>query len=141
MPTAAVVYRSRSGTTRRYAEAIGKHLASRGVETSVVSVGECDLASLASVDLLLLGCWTNGWFVIHQHPDQPWLDFVRAMPQVDGARVGLFTTYRLVTGSMFAKMRAALARRVPDPIVELQSRDGRLSDADIAALDRFVGPG
>src|SRR5512142_2338858 len=101
MTTAAVVYRSRSGKTRRYAEAIGQHLRSRGVETSVASVGEVDIAGLANVDLVLLGCWTNGLFVILQHPDGPWLSFARELPSLERARVGLFTTYQLATGSMF----------------------------------------
>lgn len=141
MPKAAVVYRSRTGTTRRYAEAIGAHLATRGVETSVVSVADCDLASLADVDYLLLGCWTNGWFVIRQHPDEPWLAFIRDLPRGSRARVALFTTYKLVTGSMFAKMRRALAGHTPEPTLELKSRDGRLSEADRAELDRFLAAG
>ena len=37
---------------------------------------------------------------------------------------------------MFAKMRGPLAGRVPAPTLELRSRDGRLSDADRADLDR-----
>ena len=51
-----------------------------GLEASVVSVGECDIGSLAAVDFLLLGCWTNGLFVIGQHPDEPWLAFARDLP-------------------------------------------------------------
>ncbi len=139
MKRAAVVYRSRSGVTRRYAEAIGELLRARGVETRVESVGDCDPAALATVDYLLLGCWTNGLFVILQHPDEPWLAFARAMPTASGPRVGLFTTYRLATGTMFAKMREALAGRIPAPTVELKSRDGRLSEANRRALDAFIG--
>ncbi len=138
MPKAAVVYRSHTGTTRRYAEAIGAHLARRGMETTVTSVGECDVATLADVDYLLLGCWTNGWFVIRQHPDEPWRAFVRDLPRLDRPRVALFTTYKLATGSMFAKMREPLTARVRTPELELRSRDGSLSDADRAAIDRFV---
>ena len=109
MPTAAVVYRSATGTTRRLAEEIGAHLESRGVTTTVQSVGDADPAALAGVDLVLLGCWTSGLFVVAQHPDEPWLAFVRELPALGKARVGLFTTYKLATGSMFGRMRAALA--------------------------------
>ena len=134
---AAVVYRSRSGRTRQYAEAIGAHLRSRGVETSVSSIGDCDMAALADVDLLLLGSWTNGLFVVMQHPDRPWVDFAHDLPPIRG-RVGLFTTYQLATGSMFRRMRDELRGRTSDPVLELKSRDGRLSDQGRAALDRFV---
>ena len=136
--TAAVVYRSHTGRTRRYAEEIATHLRAQGVETEVASVGEVDMARLAAVDYLLLGCWTNGLFVILQHPDEPWLAFVRDLPSIQRARVGLFTTYQLLTGSMFPRMRAALAGKTPAPSLELKSRDSRLSERDREALARFV---
>ncbi len=137
MTTAAVVYRSRTGTTRRFAEEIAAHLRGRGVDVRVASVGDVDLGALADVDLLLLGSWTNGLFVVLQHPDGPWVSFARALPRVRG-RVALFTTYRLATGSMFARMRDELRGRTPDPTLELASRDGRLSGRGRQALDRFV---
>jgi flavodoxin len=137
---AIVVYRSHSGVTRRYGEAIAAYLGSKGMAAEVVSVGECDMASLAGADYLLLGCWTSGLFVVRQHPDEPWLAFVRDMPALTGPRpkVALFTTYKLRTGSQFPKMRAALAGKTAPPELELKSRDGRLSAADEAALDRFL---
>lgn len=139
MATAAVVYRSATGTTRRLAEEIGAHLASRGIATRVESVGECDPASLAGTDFVLLGCWTSGLFVIAQHPDEPWLAFVRELPTLDQAHVGLFTTYKLVTGSMFGRMRSALGATGSRVSLELKSRNGHLSDAGRVALDRYVG--
>jgi len=137
--SAAVVYRSRSGTTRRFAEEIGAHLRSLGVETVVGSVGEVDPATLAGADLVLLGCWTNGLMVIGQHPDQPWVGFVRAIPDLHGPKVGLFATYKILTGSMFARMRRELPGGADTVGIELKSRDGRLSEDHRRALTRFVG--
>ena len=139
MTTAAVVYRSATGTTRRLAEEIGAYLESRGAEVTVQSVGDCDPASVSSVDLVLLGCWTSGLFVVAQHPDEPWLAFVRELPAMGQARVGLFTTYKLATGSMFSRMRAALAGKADGIEFELKSRNGHLSNAGRVALDRFLG--
>jgi hypothetical protein len=139
MPTAAVVYRSATGTTRRLAEEIGAYLESRGVTATVRSVGEYDPASLAAADYVLLGCWTSGLFVVAQHPDEPWLAFARDVPVLGHARVGLFTTYKLVTGSMFPKMRTALAGKADRIDLELKSRNGHLSDSGRLALDRFLG--
>jgi flavodoxin len=140
MKKAVVVYRSHSGVTRRYGEAIAAFLKERGVAADVVSVGECQMASLATADFLLLGCWTSGLFVIAQHPDEPWLAFVRDMPVLTEPqpRVALFTTYKLRTGSQFARMRAALAGKTAAPQLQLQSRDGRLSAADRQALERYL---
>jgi flavodoxin len=137
---AIVVYRSHSGVTRRYGEEIAAALKAKGLDAVVVSVGECDMASLAGADYLLLGCWTSGLFVIAQHPDEPWLAFVRAMPTLPetGPKVALFTTYKLRTGSQFGRMRAALAGKTAAPRLELQSRSGHLSPADEKALDQFI---
>jgi flavodoxin len=139
MRTAAIVYRSRTGTTRRFAEEIGAHLRTRGIQSVVASVGEADPGELAMVDFVLLGCCTNGLFVVMQHPDQPWIDFVREIPTLDGPRIALFATYRLLTGSMFAKMRGELVGKAGEITLELKSRDGRLTDHGRRALDRFVG--
>lgn len=69
MKTAVIVYRSRTGTTRRLAEEIGAFVATRDIEPRVVSIGECDVQALAAVDYLFLGCWTSGLMVVLQHPD------------------------------------------------------------------------
>jgi flavodoxin len=135
---AVVVYRSHSGVTRRYGEAIAAFLTARGVESQVVSVGECDMATLAGADYLLLGCWTSGLFVVRQRPDEPWLAFVREMPATPQPKVALFTTYQLRTGSQFPKMRAALVGKTAAPQLELKSRGGRLSAEDERGLERFI---
>ena len=140
MKKAIVVYRSHSGVTRRYADEIAGFLNERDVAAEVVSVGECEMASLATADFLLLGCWTSGLFVIAQRPDEPWLAFVRDMPALTGPRprIALFTTYKFRTGSQFSRMRAALAGKTAAPQLQLQSRDGRLSADDRRALEQFL---
>ena len=138
MSKAVVVYRSHSGVTRRYGEEVGAFLTQRGIATSVASVGDCDPMTLADADYLLLGCWTSGLFLILQHPDEPWLAFVRDMPETKRPRVALFTTYILATGSQFPKMRTALVGKTNGPELELKSRNGHLSTADERALERFV---
>ena len=138
MKKALVVYRSHSGVTRRYGEEMAAFLSGKNIATQVVSVGECSMAGLAGVDYLLLGCWTSGLFVIRQHPDDPWLAFVREMPATPRPKVALFTTYQLRTGSQFPKMRAALAGKTAPPQLELKSRDGHLSAADERSLKQFL---
>jgi flavodoxin len=135
---AIVVYRSHSGVTRRYGEEIAAFLTARGIAAQAVSVGDCDMAALAEMDYLLLGCWTSGLFVIRQHPDEPWLAFVREMPATPRPKVALFTTYQLRTGSQFPKMRAALAGKTASPQLELKSRNGHLSAADERSLEQFL---
>jgi flavodoxin len=136
--TALVVYQTRTGNTRQFAEEIGAHLVTRGVATEVVSIGECRTKALAGADFVLLGCWTQGLFVILQHPDDAWIDFARRLPAVAGPRVGLFATYMLATGRMFGQMRKHLAGRVPAPTLELRTKDAHLHDEHRQALDRFI---
>jgi flavodoxin len=138
MKKAVIVCRSHTGVTRGYGEEIGAALAKRGLAVGVTSVGECDFATLADADYLFLGCWTSGMFVVLQHPDGPWMSFVRDMPQSLRPRVALFTTYKLATGTQFPKMRAALTGKTAAPELELKSRNGHLSAADEKALDQFV---
>ena len=138
MARAIVVYRSHSGVTRRYGEGIAAFLELKGVSTTVASVGECDMEALQNAEFLFLGCWTSGLFVVRQHPDEPWLAFVRDMPETKRPRVALFTTYKLATGSQFPKMRAALAGRTNAPELELKSRDAHLSSAHEQALEKFL---
>jgi hypothetical protein len=144
--SAIVVYRSHSGVTRRYGEAIAAYLTGKGVTTKVVSVGEVDISALAGADYLFLGCWTSGLFLVAQSPDEPWLAFARDMPPLaaggdaeSAPKVALFTTYKLRTGSQFPRMRAALAGKTLPPALQLQSRDGRISPEDSTALERFLG--
>ena len=139
MKTALIVYRSRSGTTHRLAEEIGAFVAGRGVTPTVVSVGDCDVKRVNEADYILLGCWTNGLFIILQHPDQPWIDFARDLPAISSARVGLFTTYKLATGSMFGQMRTHLAGKISTFGLELKSRNGHLSEQNKRDLERFLG--
>ena len=58
-----------------------------------------------------------------------------------GTKVGFFTTYSILTGSMFGKMRRELADRAGSIGLELKSRDGMLSAGNRSSLDRFVAGG
>jgi hypothetical protein len=111
------------------------------VEATVVSIGDCDPASLDAHDLVLLGCWTSGLFVVGQHPDREWVAFVRMIPALRHPRVALFTTYKLATGSMFGRMRRALAPIGATATLELKSRGGALSDDHRARLDAWLAAG
>jgi flavodoxin len=120
MRSAIVVYRSHSGVTRRYGEAIAAFLATRGLAAQVVSVGECDTSALAHADYVLLGCWTSGLFVVRQRPDEPWLAFVRDIPDLPAnsgplPKVALFTTYKLRTGQPVPEDEGRARRQDREP--------------------------
>jgi sulfite reductase alpha subunit-like flavoprotein len=138
MPTAAVIYCSATWTTAGLAEDIAGHPRERGLEAMVASFDECDAAALADVDYLFLGCWTHGLFVVGQHPEKVWVEFARGLPRLERPRVALFTTYKILTGSMFRRMRRELRDKAPRIGLELKSRGTRLTDDGRRALDRFL---
>jgi flavodoxin len=138
MTTAFIVYCSATWTTAGLADDIAAHLRERGIDTQVAAFGECDTATLGEVDLLFLGCWTHGLFVVDQHPEPSWVEWTRELPRLDRPRVALFTTYKLWTGSMFKRMREALRPTGARVGVELQSRNKRLTDKGRRALDAFL---
>ncbi len=139
MKTAVIVYCSATWTTAGLADDIARHLRERGIETRVASIGEIDTAELADVDYLFLGCWTHGWFVIGQHPEQAWVDWASRLPRLEKPRVALFTTYLIRTGSMFPRMRRALRDRAPRIELELKAKGTALGDEGRRALDAFLG--
>lgn len=138
MKKAVIVYTSRTGTTKKYAEEIGTYLAAKEIDTQVSSTQQFRQESLAQADYVFLGCWTNGLFFFLQHPNDIWNDFAAKLPQMPEAKLALFTTYKILTGSMFSNMYKQLDGRFASPSLELKSRDGLLSENDKKALDQFV---
>lgn len=138
MKKVAIIYNSKTGTTKKYAEEIGAYLASKGLEVNTLSMQEYSAEILDHVDYLLLGCWTSGLMFFLQHPEKSWNDFASVLPNSTQSKTALFTTYKIRTGSMFKRMRKQLNGRVESCFTELKSRNGMLSISDKTALDQFI---
>ena len=72
----AIVYESSTGTTARAAEAMGRAFAALGHQCQVQSVSKADPAEVAKADLICIGAWVKGMFVIGQHPSGGSLMFI-----------------------------------------------------------------
>lgn len=138
MKQAIVIYHSRTGTTKKYAAEIGKHLDSKGIGVKVLSTTEFEPDMTENMDYVLLGCWTNGLFFILQHPDKDWQDFASKLRANPDAKLALFTTYKFATGSMFRKMNDHLKNKFSSPAIHLKSKDGILSNSDQLDLDSLL---
>ena len=138
MKTAVIVYHSKTGTTKKYAEEISEYLKSKGLDTQVTSIQVYSQDMLNNVDYVLFGCWTNGLMVILQHPEKEWVDFAAKLPPMPDVKVALFTTYKILTGSMFRNMYKQLKGKFATPSLELKSRNGSLSEKDKQALETFI---
>lgn len=139
MKKAAIIVNSKTGTTRQYAEEIGKYLKEKGLETQVSSIQAYKEEMLDNADYVFFGCWTHGLMVILQHPEKIWVDFAAKLPNMPDVKVALFTTYKILTGSMFRNMVKHLNGKLSAPFLELKSRNGSLSEKDKQALDGFIG--
>jgi flavodoxin len=139
MKKAVILYNSKHGTTKKYAEEIGVYLGKKEISTKTVSISDYSDNLITGADYLFLGCWTSGLFFFLQHPEKVWKDFVAKLPKQLPSKIALFTTYKALTGSMFNSMRKELKIAVGSASTELKSRDGSLSQADKLLLDRFIG--
>ena len=138
MKKVAIIVNSKTGTTRQYAEEISKYLKSKGLDTQVTSIQAYSEDMLNNVDYVLFGCWTNGLMVILQHPDKEWKDFAAKLPGMPSTKLIFFTTYKILTGSMFRNMYHQLKEKFPKPSLELKSRNGFLSATDKIKLDTMI---
>lgn len=93
---------------------------------------------LKEADYLLLGCWTQGLIFFLQHPEKIWVDFARILPVNLKSKIILFTTYKVLAGSMFKKMYTQLNDNYNFSFIELKSRTGSLSEVDKISLDKLI---
>jgi flavodoxin len=138
MKKATIIVNSKTGTTRQYANEISEYLKSKGLDSQVASIQDYSEDMLSDVDYVLFGCWTNGLMVILQHPEKIWVEFAANLPSKPDAKIALFTTYKILTGSMFRNMYKQLKGKFAAPSLELKSRNGSLSELDKQALENLI---
>ena len=131
---AFITYLSKTGTTRKYASELEAQLRANQVESSMQNIHDANQSDAAVADLVLLGAWCHGLFIVLQHPDKPWVKFARQLPDISTKKVALFTTYKLATGSMFRMMRKRLKLAENQSVEIFKSKNGSLSEEDKTRL-------
>jgi len=138
MKKAAILYHSKTGTTMKYAEEIGEYLRSKGIEAEVASTVMFRPEMLAEADYIFFGCWTSGLFFVLQKPEQAWVKFAVRLEGQSEAKVALFTTYKILTGSMFGNMAKHLKGKFAPHTLELKSRNQHLTEQNKQEIDAFI---
>lgn len=138
MKKAVIIYQSKTGITKKFGEQIRDYLAGKGIDAQEFSIKEYRDGLTDEADYVLFGCWTSGLMLLFQHPDRKWKEFSKRLTALDGKKTGLFTTYKILTGSMFSSMRKFLRVKNIHPSIELKSKNGSLSDKNRAILDQFI---
>jgi flavodoxin len=106
----AIVYDSSTGTTKRAAQAMGATLTRNGHQCQVERVVEADPVEVAQADLICIGSWVQGWFIIRQHPTASSMAFIDKLGDLSGKQVVVFCTYKILAGSTLKQMAQALEK-------------------------------
>ena len=115
------------------------YLWQKGHNISLCATSDFKPIKLQECDCLMLGCWTSGWFIFKQHPNDIWTEFAQQYLQTKlPSNLVLFTTYKFKTGSLFKKMCEKLNLEGVSTINFLKSKTGILSEEDKMSLDRYV---
>jgi flavodoxin len=104
----AIVYDSRTGTTAGAAKAMSKALEDQGHECHVQPVTEADPADVSQADLICVGSWTQGLFIIFQHATADSMRFIDRLGDLTGKKAVVFCTYKLATGKLLPRMAQSL---------------------------------
>ena len=118
----AIVYDSSTGTTAKAAEAMGKMLEQQGHQCRVQRVVEANPVDVAKADLICIGSWVKGLFIIRQHPTAATMRFIEQLGNLDGKKSVVFCTYKLAIGSTLRQMAQAVDNRGAEVVGQFKYR-------------------
>ena len=118
----AIVYDSRTGTTAKAAEAMAKTLQDRGHQCRVQSVAEADPGEVSKADLICVGSWTQGLFILFQHATKESMQFIHRLGDLSGKKAIVFCTYKLATGKLLPSMANDLQSKGANVIGQFKYR-------------------
>lgn len=135
---AALLVESLTGNTWKAAEKIASNLQQEQWEVTGLSpVRRPDHASIQAADIVLVGTWTHGLFVVGQ---SPWaMATISNLPAMRGKRSAVFLTYALDAGSSLDKLTSAVSATGADVIGGLLVKRNHLDAHTEAFADRLIG--
>jgi flavodoxin len=101
----AIIYDTHTGTTGGAAEKMAEVVRAAGHECNVANVSHAE-AALSGAKAVVLGAWTEGWFVIRQHPSEPMMRYLQDA-SLTGKPLAVFATYKLAVGSTLRQLATA----------------------------------
>jgi flavodoxin len=107
----AIVYDSKTGTTKAAAEAMAGLVREAGHECTVGSVEDADPEAVSAADAICVGSWVKGLFFVFQHATEATMDFIDGLGDLGGKPAAVFCTYKTAVGGMLAKMAARMEGR------------------------------
>ena len=130
----AIVFDSRTGTTKAMAEEMARIAAAAGHECTAEPVQAASAHEISGADAICIGSWTEGWMVVRQHATLQTMEFIEAL-SLDGVPVAVFCTYKLSPGRMLDKMTRAVEARGGRVTGAFRSRGSDVPDGFAVWLD------
>jgi flavodoxin len=134
---AVVIYESLTGNTRKAAGMIGELLRAGGVTTTVCPTTAVDFQAVADCDLVIVGSWTDGLFIVGQKPARA--GRLSQLPIVSGKRCAVFCTYALDAGKTLDKLSDIMRERGADVIGGMAIRRNDLDGGSREFVERLLG--
>jgi hypothetical protein len=103
-----VAYDSKKGTTRAVAERIALIAQGTTPDVTVSHVGAISPGEATGADVLFLGAWTHGMFVIGVGPSEGAVAWAQSLPPLAGTLGAVFCTYDLNPRGTLATMTSLL---------------------------------
>lgn len=134
---AAILIESLTGNTWKAGEMIASRLQEENWTISgFSSMKEPDFAGIQAADVVVVGTWVHGLFVVGQ---APWaVDRLRALPAMAGKHAAVFCTFALNPGKSLDVMTQAISSRGADVIGGLALHRGKLQDHTYEFATRLV---
>lgn len=135
---AAILVESLTGNTWKAAEMIGADLQQEGWSiTGLSKVKAPDHASIQAADIVLVGTWTHGLFVVGQ---TPWaVAAISNLPAMRGKRAAVFLTFALNAGKSLERLTGAVSATGADVIGGLEIKRNYLEQHSEEFVNRLIG--
>ena len=135
---AALLVESLTGNTWSAAELIGDKLQQEHwTITGMSKVGSPDLASIQQADIVLVGTWTHGLFVVGQTPFA--LGNIANLPTMRGKQAACFLTFALNAGKSIDKLTTAVGQTGADVVGGLEIKRNYLEQHTDLFVERLLG--
>lgn len=135
---AALLVESLTGNTWTAGERIADKLQQEGwTITGMDRVSTPNLAAVQAADIVLVGTWTHGLFVVGQ---APWgAARISNLPPMRGKRAAVFQTFALEAGKSLGKLVTAAAATGADVVGGLLIKRNRIDEHTDAFVERLLG--
>jgi hypothetical protein len=131
-----VIYESLTGNTRTAAEGLARGLTARGITTVACPTTKIDYQALSAADLVIVGSWVDGLFVVGQRPGR--VGRIAQLPALAGKRAIVYLTYALNPGKALQKLSDTVADRGAEVLGGVSIRRDRLAAGVDDLVDRIL---